>query len=317
MNLINANVDRANMNCLITGGAGFIGSHLADALLQKNHKVIVVDNFYSGKKENLHENVLFCHRSVTDDLTDVFKKFEVDCVFHFAALPGVVQSKDGPLESNRVNVSASVSLLETCRKRDARFVFSSSAAVYDNVDVAAEDSASQRPASLYGFQKMIIEEYASRFFELYGLPTVVLRYFNVYGPRQVSAQANAAVIPSFINAVIRSQPLTIYGDGNQTRDFVYVKDVTKANFLAMKVKTYGRPINVGSGISHSILDVATCINQLSTQPVKIKHESSQSGLMHSRADIRRAEELLGWTPETKFTEGLRETYSYYDSKKTS
>ena len=302
------------MNCLITGGAGFIGSHLAQALLDKGHKVLIVDNLFSGKKENVPKEASFYRRSVTESLSDIFG--EIDCVFHFAAIPSILKCRNDPAGSNDVNVQASVKLLELCRKHDCRFVFSSSAAVYNSQETAVEDGPCQSPppVSLYGFQKLIVERYASNFLELYGLHAVILRYFNVYGPRQSFDSANGAVMPSFINASIKGQPLVIYGDGKQTRDFVYVKDVTKANMLALECKPQPVPINIASGTSHSVLDAAEMIAELSPRPVKISHKPSLGGLTRSSAKIDRAKKTLGWKPDTDFAEGLRETYSYYSGK---
>ena len=289
---------------LITGGAGFVGSHLAEALVEDN-EVRVLDDFSGGARKNIREGADLVAGDVCDRETVAEAMDGVSLVFHEAALVSVEKSVEDPPASNRVNAAATVDLLEAAREQDARVVLASSAAIYghpDSVPVSEDDS--KDPTSPYGIDKLSLDHYARRYHDLYGLETVPLRYFNVYGPRQ-NPEYSAVVNVFFQQAA--DGPLTIEGDGEQTRDFVHVRDVVRANLLAATTDRVGEPFNVATGQSVTIRELAETVLEVTDSESEITHVDPRPGdIQHSEADISTAREALGYEPTVSLEEGLRE-----------
>lgn len=289
---------------LITGGAGFIGSRLA-AILAERNQVTVLDDLSNGPRSNLPEGVSHIDGDIrnTETISAVTKG--VDVIFHEAALVDISQSISHPTVSHAVNTTATLELLEQARKVDARVVFASSAAIYgDPPSVPVAETAPKRPFSPYGIQKLAADHYLRTYDRLYGLPTVSLRYFNVYG-RQRTRSEYSGVIQSFLKQARRGEPLTIYGDGTQTRDFVHVDDVVAANLLAATTDETGEAYNIGSGTAVSINELAALVREVTETSGGCVHESARDGdIDRSEADIRKARECLEYEPAVPLRDGL-------------
>ena len=293
------------MKYLVTGGAGFIGSHIVDALLQDGHIVHVIDNFSTGKRENCNKNAHYHEYDLTD--TKNTKKFveimnNVDTIFHTAALAHVQPSIEDPLRYELNNTIGTVNILKSAVAGSVkRFIYSASSSVYGNSTMLPlKESDEPNPISPYAAQKYYGEIYCKMFSEIYNIETVSLRYFNVYGERQNLEGAYANVIGVFIQQCINNEPMTINGDGKQKRDFIYVGDVVKANILASQSKKIGNgeTINIGSGISKSVNEIAAMIggNKIFVDPVKEPRESL--------ADRSKAKKLLNWQPKVNIKEWI-------------
>ena len=298
------------MKILVTGGAGFIGSNLVDKLIDEGCKVFVIDKLSTGKKENLNKKAIFykadiCH---LDKILPLFKG--IDYVFHLAANPRVIFSVENPIESHKVNVDGTLNVLYASYKnRVKRLIFASSAAVYGDIkELPLKENMTPKPISPYGLHKLIGENYCKLFSNLYNLETVCLRYFNVYGPRMDPNGPYALVISKFLKLKKENKPLTIYGDGKQTRDFIYVDDVVKANILAMKSKKVGKGevINICSGKSYSINYIAKLIGGK-----KIYLPARKGEMKHTLGDNSLAKRLLGWKPKISLEEGIEKLLYYY------
>ena len=293
------------MKYLVTGGAGFIGSHIVDALLQDGHIVHVIDNFSTGKRENCNKNAHYHEYDLTD--TKNIKKFveimnNVDTIFHTAALAHVQPSIEDPLRYELNNTIGTVNILKSAVAGSVkRFIYSASSSAYGNSTMLPlKESDEPNPISPYAAQKYYGEIYCKMFSEIYNIETVSLRYFNVYGERQNLEGAYANVIGVFIQQCINNEPMTINGDGKQKRDFIYVGDVVKANILASQSKKIGNgeTINIGSGISKSVNEIAALIggNKIFVDPVKEPRESL--------ADRSKAKKLLNWQPKVNIKEWI-------------
>lgn len=288
---------------IVTGGAGFIGSNVVDALIEKGYEVHVIDSLIAGKKENVNAKAIF-HQADIRNLNEIQPLIEgADFVFHLAALPRVQDSIDNPIETDAVNVGGTLNVLVASKNAKVKkVVFSSSAATYgDQETLPLKETMPATPKSPYGLHKFIGEEYLKLFNEVYGLPTVSLRYFNVYGPRQSAQGSYPLVIAKFIDLKKAGQSLTITGTGNQTRDFVHVYDIANANILAAESATVGKGevINIGSGKSYSVNDIARLIGG-PTQFVEARLEPQ-----NSLADISLAQTILSWNPQVKLEEGIQ------------
>lgn len=293
------------MNVLVTGGAGFIGSHLTDALVS-DHEVTVLDDFSSGRRENLHPDARVIEGDVRDERRLREATEDTDVIFHQAASVSVDRSIEEPESSHAINVDAPLSLLEAARRTDARCVLASSAAIYGQPEtIPIPESAPHRPESPYGIEKLSIDQYARVYNDLYDLPTVALRYFNVYGPRQTAGDYSG-VISVFLDQALENEPITVHGDGSQTRDFVHVSDVVQANLLAMETDSVGEAYNVGTGETTTIEDLAYTIRDVTGSSSEIVHTDGRAGdIDHSCADIGKAREQLGYEPTTALDDGLR------------
>ena len=297
---------------LVTGGAGFIGSHLVDRLLKEGFDVIVLDNLSSGHVRNIKHHIgkrgfQFIKGDIRNrELVNKLVK-EIDVIFHLAAIVSVPQSVRNPTLVNEVNVSGTLNLLEAARKSKVkRFIFASSCAVYGNPQsLPIKEESPLRPISPYGASKLAAETYVQVFHKVYGLKTVCLRYFNVYGPRQ-SEGRYSSVISRFLRALREDRPLKIYGDGKQTRDFVHVHDVVEANVLALKErKAVGECFNIATGSPITIEDLAKKFMAVFGKKTKIAYLKPRRGdIRHSYADISKAVEKLGYKPKISLENGL-------------
>ena len=300
-----------NKLIVVTGGAGFIGSHIAWELSREND-VVIIDNLYTGKRENSPPGARFIQADIRDYRAIAEVISSADYVFHEAAVVSVVESIEKPLFTEEVNVLGTLNILKALMEGSGKLIFASSAAVYgDNPNLPLKESEKPNPTSPYGVTKVSSEHYLRVFHELYGIPTVALRYFNVFGPRQ-GANQYAGVISIFINRALRNEPLVIFGDGKQTRDFIYVKDVVRANILAAESRrAEGRVFNVARGERTTILELAMKIIEITGANTSIIFDKPRPGdIKHSQADIEEIKRL-GFKPEWSIEEGLKKTVEWY------
>ncbi len=297
----------------ITGGAGFIGSHLTELLLSRGDHVIIIDDLSTGKKENIanligKDNVRFIQGSIFD-LHLLGQTFSgVDFVFHLAAICSVPRSIADPLSTNEVNITGTLNVLLAARDNNVKkVIFASSSSVYGDIPTLPKtEDMIPHPQSPYALTKLVGEYYCHIFQQIYDLPTICLRYFNVYGPRQSSDSPYAAVIPTFIARVSQDKPPIIYGDGEQTRDFTFVKDVIQANIIGAESDASG-VFNIGRGENSTISDLAKTITRIIEKDLKSEYQPPRPGdIKHSLADISRAR-AIGYEPQYSLDSGLRET----------
>lgn len=308
-------------NYLVTGGAGFIGSNLVDVLLEEGHAVRVLDNFSTGKRENLNGvrdkiDLVEGDLTVMDDVREAVR--DMDYVLHQGAVPSVPKSVTDPIGSNNANVSGTLNVLVAARDAKVkRVVFASSSSIYGDQDPAAAkvETMLSKPISPYGVAKMAAEHYCRVFYLNYGLETVALRYFNVFGPRQDPESLYAAVIPKFITFLLNGQAPTIYGDGEQTRDFTYIGNVVAGNLLAATApaeNAAGKVFNLAAGGQTSLNVLIDMLHEIiSVDTAPIYTDPRPGDIKHSRADISKAQELLGFDADISMLEGLRMTVDWY------
>jgi nucleoside-diphosphate-sugar epimerase len=299
---------------LVTGGAGFIGSHIVKRLVDVGAFVRVVDNLSTGRSDRL-ENVRDSIEFVKGDLADarvsnsVVK--DIDCVLHQAAVPSVQRSVIDPLGTNRANVTATLNLLESCRKeRVCRVVYAASSSAYGDTEVLPKtEQMSTNPLSPYALQKLVGERYCKLYYDLYGLETVSLRYFNVFGPNQDPHSEYSAVIPKFITRLLAKEPLTIYGDGEQSRDFTYIENVVEANLLAAgAIGASGNVCNIGCGERISLNSLIRLLEEITGVQANVNYADAKRGdVRHSLANITLARSLIAYEPKVMVKEGLTRT----------
>ncbi len=305
------------MLTLVTGGAGFIGSNLADELLAQGHEVRILDDLSTGRVENLPGDAAFFEGSITDEPFLEQAMADVEVVFHQAALGSVARSVDAPLVSDHVNTHGTLTVLDAAHRLGVRRVVqASSSSVYGGADIRpTPESAPLLPRSPYAVTKLVGEHYARVYAELYGLETVALRYFNVYGPRQRPDSAYAAVIPLFIAALQAGQAPQVHGDGHQSRDFAFVADVVAANLAAAAAPAdavSGRAFNVAGGEERSLLDLLEIMRTELGVDVAAEHVGSRPGdVRHSSADLSAARGAFGYSPSVELEDGLRHTIAYF------
>ncbi len=305
------------MKTLVTGGAGFIGSHLAEEL-SKDNEVIILDNLSTGRMENIKDlvkkgNVKFVKGSMTDFslLQDLIG--DVDYVFHQGAIPSVPRSIEKPSASNDANINGTLNVLMASKEAGVKkVIYASSSSVYgDAAEMPKREDMKPNPLSPYAVTKIAGEYYCKVFQEVYGLKTVSLRYFNVFGQRQDPTSEYAAVIPKFITSILNNKPPTIYGDGEQSRDFTFVKHVVEANILAAESDATG-VFNIACGRRITINKLVDMINEILGKDVKPVYVASRAGdIKHSLADISRAKSF-GYEPKSNFKEGLMETIRWFN-----
>ena len=306
---------------LVTGGAGFIGSHIVERLLRDGRSVRVIDDLSTGRRENIAPfigEIEFIEGDVRD-LDPVRDAMDgVRYVFHQAAIPSVPRSVDDPLATNAANVDGTLNVLVAARDAGVkRVVYASSSAVYgDSPDLPKRESMNPEPRSPYAVSKLAGELYCRVFYDVYGLETVALRYFNVFGPRQDPASEYSAVVPKFITAFLSGEPPTIYGDGGQSRDFVYVDDVVEANLLAAGSSALGGKVfNVASGKGITINDLAWILGEITGADLEPVHAPPVPGdIRESLADISKACGSLGYASKVGIREGLRKTVEWYEKR---
>jgi nucleoside-diphosphate-sugar epimerase len=308
------------MKALVTGGAGFIGSHLAEALCRRGAAVTVLDNLSLGKTANLAwklsgDALEFVEGDVADEA--LVKRLVAGCdwVFHEAAMPSVPVSVAKPIETNTQNLDATLRLLVLARDAGVkRFIFASSSSIYGDAEVEAKhEQLPPMPLSPYALQKYGAEKYGQLFHRLYGLPTVSLRYFNVFGPRQAFNSPYSGVIAKFCTGMLAGQAPVIYGDGRQSRDFTYIENVVQANLLAAEAhNAVGKVFNIAGGQSISLLQLVEELNRLTGQSLKPQFEPIRVGdVRSSLADISAAQRDLGYQFKVSWQEGLRRTLDFY------
>ncbi len=308
------------MRILITGGAGFIGSHVAEACLAQGHEVSVVDDLTTGSRDHVPPGARFYHLDVrSPQIDEVFAAERPEVVSHHAAQVSVRHSMEEPIHDASVNVLGSLHLLEAARRHGARRVVfaSTGGAIYGEVEAGAADEHHRcRPRSPYAVAKLAVEHYLAGYRSAFGLETVVLRYANVYGPRQ-DPHGEAGVIAIFIQRILAGLGPTIYGNGEQVRDFVYVADVVRANLLAQAVTVpTGDPLilNVATGHGTTVNALWNALTDIASPSVRAHHEPARAGdLLRSVLDPARAERILGWRPEVDLERGLQQTWTWFST----
>ncbi len=303
---------------LVTGGGGFIGSHITTRMVELGHNVRVMDNFSSGHRHNLAH----LEGKIEVFESDICKPADcetacadMEFVFHQAAIPSVPLSVDEPMPSHEANINGIFNMLRAAVKHKVRrFIYAASSSAYgETVESPKHEGIVPSPLSPYAVQKLTGEHYCRAFFECYGLETLAVRYFNVFGERQDPKSQYAAAIPAFVSSIIRGESPTVYGDGEQTRDWTYIDNVVHGNVLAMNAeKTSGESVNVACGGQVTVNAVIAAINSALGKDVPIKYVSERPGdVRHSCADISLARKLLGYEPVIDFEEGLRRAIKYY------
>jgi UDP-glucose 4-epimerase len=298
------------MRAIVTGGAGFIGSHVADALLARGDEVHVLDNLATGKRENVPDGATLHERDIREELGDLFRDVGPAAVFHLAAQADVATSVERPDYDADVNVLGTIRVLEAARRGGAAVVFSSTGgAIYGECERPATEDDPRRPLSPYGTSKLAGEEYLAAWNRLHGMRNVVCRLANVYGPRQ-SPSLEGGVIAIFLDRMRDGEPTAIYGDGSQTRDFVYVADVAQA-LLAAAARSGGGVFNVGTGIETSVRELHRLCARVAGSDAEPELADARRGdLLRSVLDPGRAERELGWRPELDLEQGLHETWAW-------
>mgnify|MGYP003580655228 FL=1 len=299
---------------LVTGGAGFIGSHIVRRLVGEGELVRVVDNLSTGQSMRLKTvrgSVEFVEGDLADERVSDEVVRDVEYVLHQAAVPSVQRSVCDPIATNRANVTATLNLLESCRKAGVRrLIYAASSSAYGDTEVLPKaEEMSPNPLSPYALQKLVGERYCKLYYDLYGLETVSLRYFNVFGADQDPHSEYSAVIPKFITKLLAKEPLTIYGDGEQSRDFTYVDNVVEANLLALRaIDAVGHVCNIGCGARITLNELTMLLEEILGTKANVNYTDPRAGdVRHSLADITKARHLLGYEPKVMVQEGLRRT----------
>ncbi len=305
---------------LVTGGAGFIGSNLTEALLKRGYAVRVLDDFSTGRRENLtfdkeYPSLEIVEGDIRDLSTCQKATRKVEYVFHQAALPSVQRSIEDPEASNAINVGGTLNILIAAREEKVkRVIYAASSSVYgDTPTLPKHEEMNPNPLSPYALQKYVGEQYCRLFYQLYGLDTVSLRYFNVFGPRQDPNSLYSAVIPKFTDALIHDHPPTIFGDGEQSRDFTYIDNVVQANLLAMSAEgLHGEAINIACGKRISLNQLLKILKAIfKSAQVPIYEETRKGDVKHSLADIRKSKEVINYAPTVGIEIGLKKTVEFF------
>ncbi len=309
--------------CLVTGGAGFIGSHIVRRLLEQGQSVRVLDDFSTGKRQNLAEvagQIELVEGSICDAATVAQAMRGVEVVFHLAARASVPRSVAEPRPCNEINVTGALNLLIAARDVGARrFVYSASSSAYgDSPVMPKKPDMRPQPLSPYAVSKLAAEHYCTCWWHVYGLQTICLRYFNVFGPRQDPHGAYAAVIPAFVSRMLKGQPPVVYGDGEQSRDFCFIENVVNANMLAAEAaELHGEVVNIACGERTTLNAIVKDVNTLLGTNVQPKYEPPRAGdVRHSLADLSDAKRVLGYEPKVMFSEGLRRSIDWYRANLT-
>ena len=311
-------IENKSMRFLVTGGAGFIGSNITRQLIEDGHDVRILDNFSTGKKENiadLTDKIDLIEGDIQDITTVKGSVKDIDYILHQAAFPSVVRSVKDPISTNNVNINGTLNILIAARDEGIKRVVcaSSSSAYGDTPTLPKNENMKPNPLSPYAVTKLVGEYYCRVFFKIYGVETVSLRYFNIFGPSQDPGSQYAAVIPIFINALIKGEPPPIFGDGDQSRDFTYVDNAVRANIDACFAGNVGGEVfNIACGESFTLNQLLDKLNEIMGTEVKPNYLSPRKGdIRHSLADISKGKSLLGYNPEINFHEGLKRTVEWY------
>lgn len=302
------------MNICVTGGAGFIGSHLVDRLIAEGHRVQVIDNLRSGDEKFIHPQAEFVKFDVRDpSLQELWHTFKPDYVFHEAAQTVVSESMADPYTDCDINLLGLVNVLNACRSTGVKKILvPSSAAVYGNLQtLPLMEEMTGEPASFYGLTKLTTEKYLKLYYEAFGLPYICYRYANVYGPRQGNG-GEGGVVSVFSKALVEGKPFTVFGDGLQTRDFVYVDDVVNANLLGLEKESAVGVYNVSTEIRTSLRDLICAFQAVADTSIDVIYESPKLGdIKHSELSMERIHNELGFVPHISLQEGIRRTVSYF------
>jgi nucleoside-diphosphate-sugar epimerase len=306
------------MRYLVTGGAGFIGSNIVDELLHRGEQVVVLDDLSSGKEENLaavRDKIELHIGSITDLAALQSACVGADYVIHLAARTSVPRSVANPIETNHVNIDGTLNVLVAARDAKVRrVVFAASSSAYgETPELPKQESMPSAPISPYGVTKLAGELYAQVFGRAYGLENTSLRYFNVFGPRQDPTSQYSGVLSRFMLAAIEGKPLTIYGDGEQSRDFTYVQNIVDETLLACEASgASGKMFNGGTGVRIALNAVLKLFEKIAGKKIAARYEPPRGGdILHSQADISLARQILGYEPRVGFEEGLRRTWEWY------
>jgi UDP-glucose 4-epimerase len=299
--------------CLVTGGAGFIGSNLVDALAAEDHEVVITDDLSTGKREYLNPKAKFCEIDIcSDKVENIFREEKFDFVFHLAAQIDVRISVSDPKLDNKINVLGGVNILENCRKfKIKKIIFASTGgAVYgDATEIPTSEDYPPYPVSPYGIHKLTFEKYLNYYYKVYGQKYIALRFANIYGPRQYKG-GEAGVVSIFVDNAVNDKKSVINGDGKQTRDYVYVDDVVKA-LIASTDNNYNGEINIGTGVETNLLDIIKAIESAMGGEIKKEHGEAKEGeQMRSCLDNSLAEKVLKWKPEVNLEDGIRRTIEW-------
>lgn len=299
------------MKICVTGGCGFIGSHVVDILIDNGYEVFVIDNLSTGKRENLRSGIKLYEKDIREDLKSIFSLEKPSILVHLAAQINVRESLKNPVFDADVNVLGSINLIKTAVESGIKKVVysSSGGAIYGEPEkLPCNEEHSINPLSPYGVSKYTVEKYLEYFNKMYGIGYTILRYSNVFGERQDPA-GEAGVVSIFFDRAVNEQNLLIYGDGKQTRDFVYVKDVAKANLIAVEKEPFNDSFNIGSGIPTSINELAEKIKEISGKNVEIQHGDAIHGeVKHIYLDCKKALDRLGWRSEVNLDKGLKKIF---------
>ncbi|HEY3129552.1 MAG TPA: SDR family oxidoreductase [Acidobacteriota bacterium] len=309
---------------VVTGGAGFIGSHIVERLLRDGEDVVLVDDFSTGHEENItdfqsHPRLRIERISILqkETLGEILKGAQF--VFHQAAIPSVQKSVQHPLETNQVNITGTLNVLMAARQAGVkRVVYAASSSVYGDTEALPKsEEFLPQPMSPYALQKYVGEIYGQLFFKLYGIETIALRYFNVFGPRQDPTSEYSAVIPRFVTAMLKGEAPVIYGDGEQSRDFTYIDNVVEANMKAAHAPpAAGQVMNIGVGDRISLNQIVKTLNEVLGTRIDPRYDSARPGdVKHSQASIERARHLIGYKPLVDFKTGLKRTVEWYSRRR--
>jgi len=303
---------------LVTGGAGFIGSHLVEALLERGHKVRVLDNFSTGKRNNLRavrNNIEILAGDCGDPKTAARAMKGIEVVYHQAAVPSVALSIEQPFASHHANATATMAMLVAAKDEGVeRFMYAGSSSVYgDSKERYKHEGLPAKPLSPYGAAKFAGETYVRVFAELYGMQTLTMRYFNVFGPRQDPSSPYSGVISRFSKAILKRETPVIYGDGKQSRDFTFIANVVHANLLALSAPGLkGQTVNIATSKAHTLNELLSTLARLAGRKVEARHEPVRAGdIRHSLADTTAARKLLKYRPQVDFESGLARTFEWY------
>jgi nucleoside-diphosphate-sugar epimerase len=311
------------MRCLVTGGAGFIGSHTVDELVRRGHSVVVLDDLSSSKEDNLAEirnKITFIKGSITD--IEVVRKtmHEAEYVLHLAARTSVPRSVKDPIETNKINIDGTLNVLVAAKElKVKRVVFAASSSAYGETPTLPKIETMQpQPISPYGVTKYVGELYGQTFGRCYGLENVALRYFNIFGPRQDPSSPYSGVLAKFCTAFLEDTQPLVFGDGEQTRDFTFVENAVQANLLACEAPNVsGKVFNVGTGGRTSLNAVLRALEKITGKTLEAKYDPPRDGdIRDSQADISQAKEFLGYDPQVSFEEGLTRTFEWFRSTQT-
>jgi len=305
------------MKCLVTGGAGFIGSHLVDKLIKEGHKVVVIDNLSTGRKENLNPKAKFYKIDICSyRISQIFKKEKPEVVFHYAAQIDVRKSVKDPVEDAKINILGTLNILENCKKYNIRKVIfaSTGGAIYGDADIVpTPETYPELPLSPYGIAKLTIEKHLSYYYKVFGLPYVSLRLANVYGPRQ-NSKGEAGVVAIFCDKMLSKKQPIINGDGKQTRDFVFVDDVVEANISALKKDKVGI-FNIGTARETDVNTLFKKLRELTdSKCAKIHGPTLPGEQKRSCLDYSEAKRELGWQPKYSLDKGLKKTVEWFRQK---